>query len=201
MRFLALASETVASRGNGITRGAVRQVDSEGCKNGLVATAYRRRRARPGRRGVLSRGTELLQSVANDVAPGVVSAIDVDGVVQRIDIQATIERVDLNAVLDQLDMDALLARVDMAKLIDKVDMNAILERVDIDALIEQTHMGSIMARSGGAVAARAGDIIRSHGVDLDNWLHRWADRLLRRKAMSHPSGPPALLHDPEQASL
>jgi len=149
---------------------------------------------------VLSLGTELLQSVANDVAPGVVSAIDVDGVVRRIDIQATIERVDLNAVLDQLDMDALLDRVYMARLIDKVDINGVLTRVDIDALIAQTHMGSIMARSGGAVAARAADVVRGHGVDLDNWLHRWADRLLRRQATAHPSGPPALLHDAEQAS-
>ena len=180
---------------------AVKPVDGAGCKNGPVAPPKRRRRARPVRRGVLgSLGSELLQSVANDVGPGVVDAIDVDGVVQRIDIQATIERVDLNAVLDQLDIDALLDRVDMGKLIDKLDMNAILERVDIDALIEQTHMGSLVARSGGAVAARAADIIRRHGVDLDSWVHRWADRLLRRNGSSQPSGPPVLLHDQERAS-
>ena len=45
---------------------------------------------------LVEEGTELLQSVANDVAPWVVEAIDVDGVIRRIDIQAVVERVDLN---------------------------------------------------------------------------------------------------------
>ncbi len=139
--------------------------------------------------------------MANDVAPGVVEAIDVNGVVQRIDIQAVVERVDLNAVLAQTDLNDLLARLDLNALLDRVDMNSILERVDIDALIEQTHVGSLVTRSGGAAARRVVDAIRDHGVDLDTWVQRQVDRILRRKASSLPSGPPLLLHDLDEGSM
>jgi hypothetical protein len=159
---------------------------------------------------LVEEGTELLQSVANDVAPGVVEAIDINGVVRRIDIQAVVERVDLNAALEkvdlnailaQTDLNALLARLDLDALVDRVDMNAILERVDIDALIEQTRVGSLVARSGGAAARRVVDHLRDHGVDLDMWMQRQVDRLLRRKGSTLPTGPPLLLHDLDQGSM
>jgi hypothetical protein len=184
------------------------------CKNGRVAPPRRRRPPRPARRKALGslveEGTELLQSVANDVAPGVVEAIDINGVVRRIDIQAVVERVDLNAALEkvdlnailaQTDLNALLARLDLDALVDRVDMNAILERVDIDALIEQTRVGSLVARSGGAAARRVVDHLRDHGVDLDMWMQRQVDRLLRRKGSTLPTGPPLLLHDLDQGSM
>ena len=41
----------------------------------------------------------LLQSVANDVAPVVIDAIDLNGVIERIDIQEVVERIDMNAFL------------------------------------------------------------------------------------------------------
>ena len=159
---------------------------------------------------MVEEGTELLQSVANDVAPGVVDAIDVDGVIRRIDIQAVVERVDLNAALEKVDLDAilaqtdlngLLARLDLDALLDRLDMNALLDRVDIDALIEQTHVGSLVARSGGAAARRVVDTVRDHGIDLDMWVHRLVDRILRRKKSSHPTGPPLLVHDLDQGSV
>ena len=159
---------------------------------------------------MVEEGTELLQSVANDVAPGVVEAIDVDGVIRRIDIQAVVERVDLNAALEKVDLNAvlaqtdlneLLARVDLDALVERVDMNLILERVDIDSLIEQTHVGSLVARSGGAAARRVVDTVRDHGIDLDTWLNRQVDRILRRKASSYPSGPPLLRRDLDEGSM
>lgn len=93
------------------------------------------------------------------------------------------------------------SRLDLDALVDRVDMNAVLERVDIDALIEQTRVGSLVARSGGAAARRAVDHLRDHGIDLDMWVQRQVDRLLRRKVSNLPSGPPLLLHDLDQGSM
>ena len=172
----------------------------------------RRRNARsprPRRLGVLgglvNDASGVLQSVANDVAPGVVDSIDVNAVVQRVDIQEVIERVDMNAVLAEVDMNALLAGVDMngvidqvdvEKVVDKLDINAILARVDIDALIERTDMGSIIGAAGAGMATKAIDVARSEGVSLDFLLQRWSDRLRRRRPSTQPGGPALLTHEP-----
>jgi hypothetical protein len=95
----------------------------------------------------------LVQSVANEVVPGVVGAIDVDELVQRIDIEA---------LLDRIDIDGLLARV------------------DLDALLARTELGEIVTRSGSAVASRVLDATRSQAVGVDAFVERWVGRLLRR---------------------
>jgi hypothetical protein len=181
----------------------------------------RYRSARPGILGSLREGaSDVVQSVVNDVAPGVVGALDVDEVVQRVDIQAVldrivveelVDRIDLNALLDKvdvdlvlsrMDVDALLARVDVqalvkrldiGEIIDEVDVNALLERVDVDALVERTEIGSIVARSGAGVAAKALDVVRSLGVGLDSFVHGWVDRLLRRDSANGLGGPVSLI--------
>jgi hypothetical protein len=170
------------------------------------------RRARRGVVGSLLEGaTDVVQNVAKDVVPGVVGAIDVDDVVQRIDVQAIIERVDFEAVLERidlnaalqrvdieallnrLDVDALIARVDLDQLAAKLDINALVERIDVDALVGRTELGSIITRSGAGVAGEVLDALRSQGVGLDSFVHRWADRLLRRGLVPRPDGPPLLM--------
>ena len=74
------------------------------------------------------------QSMANDVAPGVVEAIDVDGVVRRIDIQAVVERVDLNAALENVDLNAILAHTDLDRLLARLDLDALFRRVDMNEI-------------------------------------------------------------------
>jgi hypothetical protein len=118
---------------------------------------------------------ELVQSVAVEVVPPVVDALDVDAVVQRVDVEAILERVDLDAVLA------------------KVDINALLERVDIDALLGRTEIGALVSRSGSAVAHQALDVVRSQGVGLDAFIERWAARLLRRGNRQEPAGPTLLV--------
>src|SRR5947209_4152779 len=114
------------------------------------------RRARAGVLDVLLEGAgDLVQSVAVEVVPPVVDALDVDAVVQRLDIDAILERVDL---------DTLLANV---------DINALVERVDIDALLARTEFGAIVSRSAGAVAGQALDLVRSQGVGVDRFIDRW----------------------------
>ena len=87
-------------------------------------------------------------------------------------------------MLAQTDLNELLARVDLDALVERVDMNLILEGVDIDSLIEQTHVG-LVGRSLRAARRPAGWSIpcATHGIDLDTWLNRQVDRILRRKAV------------------
>ena len=179
-----------------------------------------RRTRRQGLLGSLREGAgDVVQSVVNEVAPGVVGALDVDEVVQRVDVQAIldridvedlVDRIDLNAVLEKVDIDLLLSRMDVdaliervdvqalvkrldiGQIIDEVDVNALLERVDVDALVQRTELGDIVARSGAGVAAKGLDVARSLGVGLDSFVHRWVDRLLRRDPAALP-GPPLLI--------
>ena len=159
--------------------------------------------------GLINDASGVLQSVANDVAPGVVDAIDVNAVVQRVDIQEVVERVDMNAVLAEVNMNALLAgvnlnapvdQVDVEKVVDKLDINAILAQVDIDALIEHTDMGSIIGAAGAGMASKAVDVARSEGVSLDFLLQRWSDRLRRRRPSAQPGGPALLVREPGPVS-
>jgi hypothetical protein len=155
----------------------------------MTAMARRRpdlgipQRTRPGVIEVLLESAEgLVQTVAVDVVPPVVAALDVDAVVQRIDIAAILERVDLDSLLE------------------KVDINALLERVDIDALLARTELGAVASRSATAVASRALDVVRSQGVGLDGFIGRWTARLLRRADQDGPTGPALLVTDPNRVT-
>ncbi len=119
------------------------------------------RRSRHARTGIfeslLEGATDIVGTVAKEVAPEVVGVLDVDGVIQEIDIQAVLDRIDLNALLDRIDIDLLLDRMDVNALIDrldvdqivaKLDVNAVLEQVDVDALVERTQIGALIARCG-----------------------------------------------------
>jgi hypothetical protein len=133
--------------------------------------------------------TAVLQSVVNEVVPGVVDALDVGAIVQRIDIQAIVNQLDVQAVLDQIDiqalleqvdLDAVLERVDLERLIDRIDVNALVQRVDVNALVQRTELGTVVSRATGGVAGEALDAMRSAGVGLDGFVQRWVDRVLRR---------------------
>jgi hypothetical protein len=124
---------------------------------------------------------ELLQSVANEVVPGVVDALDVDEVVQRLDVQAIVDRIDLDTVLDRVDVDRLIKRVDVEAVLASVDLNMVLDRVDFDAVLARTELSAVISRSGSALASRGLDLLRSQAVGMDAFVERWTDRLLRRR--------------------
>ena len=131
------------------------------------------RRARPGVLEVLIEGAgDLVQSVAIEVVPPVVDALDVDAVVKRVDIDAVVERVDLDAVLA------------------KVDINALMERIDIDAVLARTEFGAVISQSASAVTHQVIDLLRSQGVGVDAFIDRWTAKLLRRGGDTAPAGPP-----------
>ncbi len=142
---------------------------------------------------LLGGASDIIGSVAKGVAPEVVGAIDLDAIVQQIDLQALIERVDVNALVQQVDLNAILAGVDVDALLARIDVNTLLEHLDLDALVERTEIGSLIARSSVGVAEKVLDVARSHGVGLDAFVHRWTDRVLRRRGEKRPPGPPLLV--------
>lgn len=189
---------------------------------GMAPRRYTGRSSRQRRQrvfgGLKDDASGVLQSVANEVAPLVVDAIDINDVVRRVDIQEVVERVDLNVVLEGIDLDAVLAQadlnallarldlnglidqVDMDRIIDKVDINAIVGRVDLVSLVGRTDLGAIIAASGAGIAGKAVDVARSEGVGLDFLAQRWADRLLRRRPSTRSGGPAALIPENEPIS-
>jgi hypothetical protein len=151
---------------------------SDSGQNGCMESEGREeqpdRAPRRGLIGSLSRGaTGIVRTVAKEVAPGVVDAVDVNevvervdvqGVIDRLDVQGLVDRVDANALLDDLDVQALLDRVDLDALIKRVDLDAVLADIDVNALIDRIDFDRVLDR-----------------VDLDGVLGRIdVDALLAR---------------------
>ena len=65
-------------------------------------------------------------------------------------------------------------------------------------MLERTEIAALISRSGTAVAGRTLDLVRSQGVGLDRFVHRWVDRLLRRSSAG-VAGRPVLLLPPQDA--
>ena len=144
----------------------------------------------------------LAQAVAERVVNLVVEAIDVNAILERVDVDALVQRIDVDKIVDQVDLDAVVDRIDLNAVIDRVDLNAVLanvdineivDRLDVDALVEQTELGSLIAKGTTGVVTEVLDLLRSQGVGLDDFVARWANRLLRRDPETMPKGPPLLV--------
>jgi hypothetical protein len=129
---------------------------------------------------LVPRGEALAQAVAERAVELVVSALDVN---------ALLDEVDLNALLDQVDIERVLNRVDLDRVLGQVDLNSIVARINVDALVERTDLGAMIVKSSSGVTSEALDAVRSHVVELDEFIARWIGRL-RRRPYTGPPGPP-----------
>jgi hypothetical protein len=61
--------------------------------------------------------------------------------------------------------------------------------------VEQTELGSIIARSTTGILTEVLDVVRAQGVGLDDFILRWANKLIGRgkKLKDWPVGPPLLV--------
>lgn len=130
------------------------------------------------------------------------SRIDVDAVVARVDLDAAASRIDLDALVAKVALDDVVARLDLDGAVSRVDLEAIVKRVDIDAVIARVDVEAVLARldlagiahhvieaidlpeilreSTGSVASEAVRGVRADGVQADEAVARFVDRLLRR---------------------
>lgn len=113
----------------------------------------------------------LAQRVMERVLDMVIASLDVNELARQVDVNGLLSRLDLNAVMAQIDLNAVLSRV---------DVQVLAERIDIEGLIQHGDLGAVIALSSGNVTGRMVDILRGQAVALDNWIDRWACRLLRR---------------------
>ena len=116
--------------------------DGPGSSRGLIGT-------------LLEPANVIVQAIAQEVAPVVVAAVDVDGVVQQVDIQAIVDKVDIQAIVDKidiqsivegLDIQAIIDHVDIGKVLESVDLNVVIERVDIDRVLDRVDVNKLIVR-------------------------------------------------------
>jgi hypothetical protein len=120
----------------------------------------------------------------------VLSRVDLDAVMGRVDLDAVLSRVDLNEVASRIDIDAILQRVEPDAVVARVDLDAVVDRLDLAALsrqvIEAIDLPEILRQSSGAVSSQAARVVRAEGMNADDSVARFVDRVLRR---SHPVTP------------
>lgn len=135
----------------------------------------------------------------------VLAKVDVDHLVDRVDIVRVLIRLDptvlaamVNGIMMQIDLNPVIAKVDVNALMAQIDIDQLLERVDVNSLMERTDLGPIIASASSGVVSEAIDGVRSAGVGLDSFVHRWADKVFRRPA-GRALGPPMLVSNEERA--
>jgi len=127
---------------------------------------------------VARRATELVVDSLDVNA--LLGQIDVNKLLDRVDVDRIISRVNIDALLNRVNMDALLNRVNMDAVASRVDVNAIADRVDVAALLDKSELSAILTRSSSTVFSEGIDLVRRQAVGLDNFIARWADRVLGR---------------------
>jgi hypothetical protein len=132
----------------------------------------------------------------------VVGRVDLDAIVKRVDVDAVVGRVDLDRITAGIDVDQIAARVDVDRVARRIDLDAIVARVDPDAVVARVDVEAVIARldlagitreviaaidlaevlreSTGVVSSQAARTVRTEGMNADESVSRFVDRLLRR---------------------
>jgi hypothetical protein len=151
-------------------------------------------------RWILPRAVETAFAVV-DVTDLVRAHVDLDALAKILDVDAVVSRVDLDAavaIIDRADLDRAVSRVDLGAIVMRVDPDEIVARVDIEAaldrldlagiarqVIEAIDLAEILRESAGAVSSQADRSVRTEGMNADESVARFFDRVLRRP---HPGG-------------
>jgi hypothetical protein len=132
----------------------------------------------------------------------VLARVDLDGIVARVDMQAVLDRIPLDEVVARVDLDAEVSRLDLDAIVKRVDPDAVIARVDVEAalarldlaaiarqVIDSVDLPEIVRESTGTVASEAVRGVRAEGVNADEAVARFVDRLLRRPRTERPLPP------------
>ena len=114
----------------------------------------------------------------------VLARVDPNNVVSRVDLDIVLSRIDLNEVASRIDVDAILQRVEPDAVVARVDLDALVERLDLAALARQVidaiDLPEVLRQSSGAVSSQAARVVRAEGMQADDSVARFVDRVLRR---------------------
>lgn len=151
-----------------------------------------------------------VKAVVDRVDPdAVIARVDLDAAVRRVDLDAAVTRVNVDAIADRLDLDRLVAKVDLDAVVSRLDLDAIAARLDPDPVVARVDLESAIARidlaglarevidaidlpdivrdSTGTMASDAVRAVRVEGMQADDAVSGFVDRLLHRSRPRQPA--------------
>jgi hypothetical protein len=137
--------------------------------------------------------------IARTDLDAIVGQVDLDAIVRRIDIEAIVRSIDLDAIVDLVDLDRVASHIDIDPIVQRVKVDAVVARVDVEAVLDRLDLAGIarqvidaidlpgiLRQSTGAVSSQAVRVVRTEGMNADESVSRFIDRVLRRP---HQPGP------------
>ncbi len=121
-----------------------------------------------------------------DLTELVVSRVDLDRVARGLDIEAVLDRLDLTElVASRVDLDRVARALDIEAIAYRLDLTALARRIDLIGLAEQVVVGidlpQLIRDSTGSVASEGIAGVRMQGMEADQALAHFVDRVLRRR--------------------
>jgi hypothetical protein len=137
--------------------------------------------------------------IARTDLDAIVGQVDLDAIVRRVDIEAIVRSIDLDAIVDLVDLDRVASHIDIDPIVQRVKVDAVVARVDVEAVLDRLDLAGIarqvidaidlpgiLRQSTGAVSSQAVRVVRTEGMNADESVSRFIDRVLRRP---HQPGP------------
>jgi hypothetical protein len=122
--------------------------------------------------------------IARTDLDAIVETVDLDPIVRRLDLEAIVRTIDLDAIVGTVDLDAIVERIDPDTVVARVDVEAVLARLDLAGIARQVidaiDLPGILRQSTGAVSSQAARVVRTEGMNADESVSRFIDRVLRR---------------------
>ena len=121
-----------------------------------------------------------------DLTELVVSRVDLDRVARGLDVEAVLDRLDLTElVMSRVDLDRIAGALDIEAIAHRLDLNALAARIDLIGLAEQVVVGidlpQLIRDSTGSVASEGIAGVRMQGMEADQAIAHFVDRVLRRR--------------------
>ena len=128
-----------------------------------------------------------------DLTELVVSRVDLDRVARGLDIEAVLDRLDLTElVVSRVDLDRVARGLDIEAIAYRLDLTALAERIDLIRLAEEVVVGidlpPLIRDSTGSVASEGIAGVRMQGMEADQAVAHFVDRVLRRRPRRPPAG-------------
>ena len=137
------------------------------------------------------RSESELDLLLDAIVPQVTAAV-----LDRVDLTAIVlSRVDVDEIAASLDLDAVAARIDVDAIAARLDVEAVLNRLDLDAIasdvLDSIDLPEIIRLSTGSMASETVVDVRLQGIEADEAVNRFVDRILRRRRRNTEALPPA----------
>jgi hypothetical protein len=112
--------------------------------------------------------------------------VDLDRVAQGLDVEAVLDRLDLTElVVSRVDLDRIARALDIEAIAYRLDLDALAARIDLIGLAERVVVGidlpQLIRDSTGSVASEGITGVRMQGIEADQALAHFVDRVLRRR--------------------